>query len=295
MFMRNALLFTVSCLLAATAFAQRNPRPALSVSGVYEYTSFAVGHDSSAGWSSEMDSALGYMFSPKFSVEAGAPFYLVTTTQATSGATTQAGSLGDAFLRASLRLQPAALSYATGVTVTAPTGDTNSGVSTGRATVTWNNRLEHGSNHFTPFGEASLGNSLNSSRRYLRDYTTLGAVSEFRGGVGLDLSKHVSLETSLFGDVGYGDQKIFSRTVRKDAIAATTVAKHNRSFETAYVTSGAAGLVNDNGFTADLSWSPARRMDVNFAYNHSLHFATDSVSAGIGVRLGRMASDGTKR
>ncbi len=289
---RGKCLVVVTFLLlaAAAAVAQQSPAPALKQSGLFEYTSFAIGDSSSAGFSSELDSAIGYDFSPNFSIAAGAPFYLVNTTQSISGTTTRtshSASLGDAFLRLNARRPSDALNYATALTLTAPTGDTSTGASTGRATVTWNNRFEHAFDRVTPFAEGSIGNSLNSTRRYRRDYTTLGAVSEFRGGIAFDLLKQVSFESSAFADVGYGNQKIFSR-VMGPGTASAGAAKHGRVFETAYLTSGTSGLVNDNGLTEDLSWHVAPRVDFDIAYNHSLHFATDSVAASIGIRLGHL-------
>ena len=288
--MRNAKFLLLAALwLTCTAVAQQSPAQPVQSYGLYDYTSFSVGHDSSAGWSSVMDSAVGYSFNPTFAVEAGAPFYLLTTTQGTSTsgsttATTYTGSLGDVFLRLKAQRKSDALDYSTSLTATAPTGDTNAGISTGRATFNWGNRLEHGFDRVTPFGEASIGNSLTSTRRHPRDYTTLGAVSEFRGGAGFDLLRHLSLETSAYADVGYGNQKVYSRSVRKGTIGP--VAKHNRAYAAAYLTSGPGSLVNDHGLSADLSWNLTPRFDMGVSYDHSLHFATDSVAMTVGVRLG---------
>ncbi len=296
---KNILVFTALLFFTATAVAQRTASPSLRDSGLYGYTFVSIGHDSSAGTSSVMDSAVGYSFNPTFSVEAGAPFYLLTTNQTTTSSgttsTTHSSALGDAFLRAIAHKNFEVVNYGTALTFTAPTGDTSTGVSTGRATFTWNNRLEHSFDRFTPFGEASIGNSLNSTR-YQRGYTTLGAVSEFRGGAGFDLFKNVSLEASAFGDVGYGNQKVFSRSVRRSAIAGGNGAavRHNRTFETAYLTTGTGSLVNDNGLTADLAWNPTPRVGVGMSYNHSLHFATDSVAVGVGFRLGHVAANTDK-
>jgi hypothetical protein len=178
------------------------------------------------------------------------------------------------------------LDYSTGFTVTAPTGDTSAGISTGRATFNWGNRLEHGFDRVTPFGEASIGNSLASTQRHPRDYTTLGAVSEFRGGAGFDLLRHVSLETSAYADVGYGNQKVYSRSVRKGGVGSANAAKHNRAFAAAFLTTGPGSLVNDQGLSADLSWNITPRFDMGVSYDHSLHYATDAVAFTVGVRLG---------
>lgn len=285
------VLLLTALWLTGAAVAQQSPAQPIQSYGLYEYTSFSVGHDSSAGWSSVMDSAVGYSLNQTFAIEAGAPFYLLTTTQGTSTtgsttATTYSGSLGDAFLRLKAQRKSDALDYSTAFTVTAPTGDTSAGVSTGRATFNWGNRFEHGFDHVTPFGEASIANSLASTRRHPRDYTTLGAVSEFRGGAGFDLLQHVSLETSAYADIGYGNQKVYSRSVRKGAVGSANAAKHNRAFAAAYLTTGSVGLVNDQGLAADLSWNITPRFDMGVSYDHSLHFATDSVSMTVGVRLG---------
>ncbi len=293
------ILLLTALWLTSAAVAQQSPAQPVHSYGLYEYTSFSVGHDSSAGWSSVMDSAVGYSFNQTFAIEAGAPFYLLTTTQGTSTTgsttgTTYSGSLGDAFLRLKAQRKSDALDYSTSLTATAPTGDTSAGISTGRATFNWGNRLEHGFDRVTPFGEASIGNSLNSTRRHPRGYTTLGAVSEFRGGAGFDLLQHLSLETSAYADVGYGNQKVFSRSVRKGTIGPAGAAKHNRAFAAAYLTAGSASLVNDQGLSADLSWNITPRFDMGVSYDHSLHFATDSVAMTIGVRLGSGATKAGK-
>ena len=69
--------------------------------------------------------------------------------------TTHTGSLGDVFLRLKAQAKSNVVGYSTAFTVTAPTGDTEAGVSTGRATFNWDNRLEHGFDRITPFAEAS--------------------------------------------------------------------------------------------------------------------------------------------
>jgi hypothetical protein len=285
------ILLLTALWLAGAAVAQQSPAQPVQSYGLYEYTSFSVGHDSSAGWSSVMDSAVGYSFNQTFAIEAGAPFYLLTTTLGTSTTgsttgTTYSGSLGDAFLRLKLQKKSDALDYSTAFTATAPTGDTSAGISTGRATFNWGNRFEHGFDRVTPFGEASIGNSLANTRRHPRAYTTLGAVSEFRVGAGFDLLQHLSLETSAYADVGYGNQKVYSRSVRKGTIGPAGAAKHNRAFAAAYLTTGPASLVNDHGLSADLPWNITPRFDMGVSYDHSLHYATDSVAMTVGVRLG---------
>ncbi len=292
--LRRTLMFLAVLFMTLAAFAQKDFS---TKSGFYEFTSLTTGHDTSAGWSSEMSSALGYDINSHFAVEAGAPFWLVTTTQSatTSGGTgttavntTHSNSLGDAFLRMKAQAHENALSYSTSLTLTAPTGDTSAGVSTGRATLNWNNRLERDFEHLGMFGEGSFGNSLTSSNRNRRDFTTLGAVSEFRGGLSFDLLKSVSLEASGYGDVGYGNQKVYSQNVKRGGNGLGN-ASHGRSYEAAYLTTGDSSLVNDSGFSTDLSWSVTPRFTTDVAYNRSVHFSSNSVAVTLGMRLGHIA------
>ncbi|MDP9160267.1 MAG: hypothetical protein M3O09_08565 [Acidobacteriota bacterium] len=165
---RSALLFLI---MAGCAFAQSNPNSVATKTndfGLYEYTSFGASHDSSGGWSSEMDSAIGYDFTRHFGLSLGIPFYLLTTTTQTSLTGTQTtssnyGSLGDVSLRVNANKGSSILNYSTSLGGTVPTGDTSTGISTGHATVNWSNRIERSFNMVTPFAAASIGNSLTST------------------------------------------------------------------------------------------------------------------------------------
>ena len=286
------LVFTIVCVAATIAVGQ------VSSSGMYEFTSVSIGHDASNGWQSLLNPAVGYSFDRNFAVESGVPFYVVTTTNSTttSGTTTsgtRSNVLGDAFIRMRAAKASETFNYSGALTATAPTGDTSAGVSTGRATVTFENHLDRSFGRITPFGEASIGNSLGSSKHYQRSYTTLGAASEFRGGIGLDLLKNVSFETSFYGDVGYGNQKVYSRQVGKGATGAAK-SSHGRPFETSYLTTGDASVIDDHGLTADLSFSPAPRYGVDLAYNRSIPYGLDSVAVTVGVRLGHLNNTAKK-
>jgi hypothetical protein len=96
----------------------------------------------------------------------------------------------------------------------------------------------------------------------------------------------VSLETSAYFDVGYGNQKVYSRSVGKGAVGQANATKHSRAFAAAYLTTGLASLVDDHGLAADLSCNVTPRFDVGMSYDHSLHYATDAVAFTVGVRVG---------
>jgi hypothetical protein len=302
---RFLLLITAAALLAGTRVQAQQHAPnsgSAADSGMYEYGSFTTAHDASAGWAANLNSAVGYDFHQHLAFEVGVPFYLVTTSSATSTSTTsttttttRSGSLGDIFVRMRAAAHSDPVDCTTAFTVTAPTGDRSAGISTGRSTFTWDNRFEHGFSHITPFAEGSLGNSLSSSLRYMRSYTTLGGASEFRGGASFDFTRYLNLETSGYGDVGYGNQKIYSHKVGKGLAGnANANAKHSRPFDTTYLTSGTGSLVNDYGLGADFNVNPTPRFGFDLAYNYSAQFALNSVSFTVGYRLGHTPKEANR-
>ena len=92
--MSRMMLVRLAGLLALslTASAQsQNVPPSLPTAGggVYLVSLVGVAHSSDAGWSSAMNWAVGYDVSDNFGLEAGIPFYALTSTQQISaGGTT---------------------------------------------------------------------------------------------------------------------------------------------------------------------------------------------------------------
>ncbi len=296
---RISLILTFSILLAAVAASAQNPTPGYaSDKGSYEVFGFGTSHDNSPSWTSEMDTGIGYDFNRAFSVQAGVPFYLVsatTTTSSGTGTTTTTSShynsVGDAYLGLNLHKKTDSFAFATGLVGTAPTGNRTNGISTGRPTITWANRAEKDFGHLTPFAEATLGNSLSSTQRFRRPFTTLGAVSTVTGGASVNLFKGVSFEASAYDVLPFGDQKMYSHAANQAAAGAGgSAGSGHRPFQTAAVTSGSSSLTKDHGFTGDLSFNPTRRLAVDFAYTRSIGYSLDSVGATVSFRLGHLAA-----
>ena len=129
-------------------------------SGFYANVAQLSGHDSLAGYAGEVDFSLGYDFGRVVEVESGIPFYFlsaknISTEPGASHLAYRYSSLGDAFMKVAIN-PLARLDYQSTLTVTAPTGTAN--VSTGQATLDWNNRVEHDWWYLHPFGEFVLGN-----------------------------------------------------------------------------------------------------------------------------------------
>jgi len=227
-------------------------------------------------------SAAGYMFSKHFAVDLGIPvdFYRVQTTTLTGTTTTTSTGLGDAFTGLHFSFKSPAVNYGSTLTVTVPTGDSNKGLSTGRATFDWSNTFSRDFGRWTPFLTAGVGNSLFDTRAFHRPYLTLGKVAHFEAGTALDLGHFFSVSASLYDVAPGGTQKMYSRLVPRSAPAPTGAGTHGRAYQTSPVTSGSADLVRDNGFNAGLDFNPTKYVDLGVAYSRSVHLSLDTFSFG---------------
>lgn len=296
----RALRFLAGSFLlfvALGAVAQR--QKVTSDSGSFEQFGVSTAHDSSVGWTTQLDTAIGYDFNRAFSVSAGVPLYLVSTNSTTStagGTTTKQhyNSLGDAFVGLSLHPRFDSYAFSLGLVGTAPTGSRSNGISTGRATATMSGRVETDISRVTPFVEGTLGNSLTGTKRYARPFTTLGTISTVTGGLGFDLPLKFSFEASAFDVLPFGDQKIYSHAPSSAGSGSVTGSNRHRPFQQAAVVSGTSTIAKDHGFSGDLGFAPMKRVSLDLGYTRSIAYALDTYSLGVSVRLGHLSGEKKK-
>jgi hypothetical protein len=260
--------------------------------GFSSYTSFEQTHDSASNWSSVIDSSVSYDFNKVFGISLGIPFYLAhnevsTSTTTLPGTTTQTpltaiyNQLGDVRFGLKFATPTPVVRYVATITGTAPTGDTSTGISTGRAGADFNNHFEFDLGPITPLAEVGIANSNALINSFIkRPYTTLGALSHFRGGIGLPLGKNLSLEFSGYENLPVGIQKLYSHLYGKKSGSTPG--------GPASVVTG-TGISEDNGFTTGLNASLGGRMDFSFGYDHSVNQQLNTVAFGVGIRLGKPA------
>ena len=186
----NSSVSTSRAVSSAPAVAS-NPAGA-SDRGFTFSSNFSGNHDSSSGWSSVIDSSVRYDFSKIFGVELGMPYYLahngysstvVTRLSTNPPLVTTYNALGDMYLKLHFAAPETSFGYSATITGTAPTGDTSSGISTGRPTFDLNNHFEHSFAFLAPFAELGIGDSSALiNHRVRRPYTTLGPVSHYKAG-----------------------------------------------------------------------------------------------------------------
>ena len=250
----------------------------------------------------DLGSNVGYNFNQHWGVDMGVPLSFVSssTPTTTTGTTTTKGtssslnSLGNVYLDIKYKINGDVANYNSTLTLTAPTGSTTKGVSTGRPNYGWNNHVEHDFDRLTPFVELALSNGLTDTKFFHRPFTTLGFVSQFTGGSKIDLGGNFSVGGSLYDVLPSGQQKMFSKLVAKKSTATAGTGKHGRSYELAAETTGDASLTRDNGGSAWIEFSPGKIIDFQIGYTHSVHFALDTVAFSLDVNLGKLMKRANK-
>ncbi len=168
-------------------------------------------HESSTGWATIAIPAVGYSFNDIFSIDATIPIYMYRLAESRSThprpnaqLVNQRGEPGDIVFGLHAQFIPALFQYQVTVAFTAPTGDEDYGLTTGRVTFDLNNRFERSFGRFTP-------------------------LAHFQVGIGVELSHGVGFETDVYEQLPIGDQKIYSayRKNRPTVVTGYNVTEDN--------------------------------------------------------------------
>ena len=250
------------------------------------------------GFITRVDSTAGYNLNRYFAVDAGLPLYVVRPSEnALAGAMQRATDIGNVHLTARLTAATPAITYLGTFTVTAPTGDKDKGLSTGKATYDWNNHFERSFGRITPFGAVGVANTIADAPLYIRPFTSLGLVTHFEGGTRVRLAARVSAGASLYAFEPSGEQTVISRVTRNGA--GSPPARPDREqpmgrgrkqgvFELNQTTVGPAGIARDRGGSMWLSFGPFQVLDFQIGYTRSATHALDTVFFGVGVNAGSL-------
>ncbi len=313
-FLPAAKLAALAALLACytTARAQA-PAPAASglsrpsqgsdpgqTRGLVAHVTFE-GSSSKDGQVMDLNTSTGYNFNRFFGVDVGMPFYFVRTSSSVSAQNPSGAGgvgIGDVYTDARLAFPSKLLSYSTSFTLTAPTGDQNSGRSTGHWTWSWGNHVEHAVSRFTPYLDAGIGNTVADTRVFKRPFTTFGHAAQLEAGTSVDIWGPFSVSASLYDVLPWGNQQVFSRVVRcKSASSGSSAACPNvpagpgvtvtrrGDFERINVVSGGPELARDNGYSAALDISATKFLGFELGYTHSVPLKLDTISFSVSLDL----------
>ena len=297
-----ALLCMLLLTLCQPAVAQ-SPVPAATNPGSKDSEGFSPGwtlgarlegDSSSDAGVYEVGTALGYNFSHHFGMDAGVPFYFVSTPsvtkQANPGAVSGVG-LGNAFVDLLWNYPHTSLNYSSGIHLTAPIADTKKGFSTGHATWNLTNHFDHAFGDWSPFVDAGVGNSIMDTQFFTRPFMSFGFNAAFTGGLEYDKGPF-SLQVGAYDVAPWGSQTVISRLFRCGSAAkcgSAGTSTNRTGFTSSSVTTGGASLTRDNGYDAGIDFKPVDYLDFAFDYSRSIPLHLNNYSFGIGINLSSLA------
>ena len=240
----------------------------------------------------KIDSTVGWDFNKHFGIFGGVPFYFAsvpssTTTAGTTTTTTSSTSshgIGNVYAGMAFRAPSSKLDYAGALTVSAPTGSTNNGLSTGRAGVDFTNRFAHSFSKLTPFFEGGLANTVPDTAFSTRPFTSLGAIAHLEEGADYEIVKHTYVGFSGYQIVPFGNQKIFSKLVQQ---GGQGTGKGGNTFDKNAETSG-NDITRENGFNTWVGFEPTAMWRAEIGFTRSTTFNLNSFAFNLRFNVGRM-------
>jgi hypothetical protein len=229
-------------------------------------------HESTTGWATIFIPAIGYSFNDTFSIDATVPIYMFRLANSLSThpkpnalLVNQRGEPGDVVFGLHAQFIPRQFQYQLTGLVTAPTGDKDYGLTTGRVTFDISNHFERSFGRLTPNLEMGGGDSTYLVNRILnKNYTSLGPLAHFQIGLGIELIRGISFESEAYEQLPIGDQKIYGPSRNGKA---TIIIGHN--------------VTEDNGFINALDVPLDRHITFSGYYSRSLRFRADTAAIGV--------------
>lgn len=250
------------------------------------------------GLITRIDTTAGYRFNRYLTIDAGLPVYIVRPSQQAVPVLNAASSSGIGNAHASIRLNfnRETFSYSPSLTLTAPTGSKEKGLSTGRFTWDWNNLFQRSFGRVTPYAAAGLANTVADTPFFVRPFTSEGLAAHVEGGAVFAFSRYAGVGGSVYAIEPSGEQTIVSRLGRRQAAGGSGMpdtrgqgrSRNNppAPFETTPTTTGPATIARDRGASVWLTVTPSRPVDVQLGYSRSTTYALNTVFFGIGVDMG---------
>jgi len=247
-----------------------------------------TGTASSLGTVSRLDSTAGYNFNRFFAVDVGAPVLFVhASSSATTTSLRSASGIGDAYIDVRVTFRNPAVNFVSNLRGTVPTGSTQNGFSSGRATADWTNHFDRTFGHVTPFANLGVANTVPDAGYFVRPYTTLGLTWHFEGGASVRLMRLLNLRASAYAIEPSGQQKVFSRFLNRNSGPLNNPGSSHRPFQNSPETTGSADIARDHGASIGLDSSVLRVVDLAAGYTHSASFSLNTFYFGVGVNLAR--------
>ena len=291
--MHRTILHTAGILLiiATSSRAQNSESRGLTFG-----TSFQ-GSTNSLGTVLKVDAAAGYFFKQYWQIDVGIPFYSVFPSDSSAaGGNTSVRGIGNVYTQIRFTKVHPTLNYVSTLTATAPTGDRDQGLSTGRVTVDWGNYFDHSFGRLTPFAEVGIANSVSDTTFLVRPYTTLGLMIRGQAGARVRMTPWAMLGASGYLIEPAGGQTVFSRVVTRrnstpqipgNVPGSGSVNRLLKPpvFEENTVTTGSASIARDRGVSGFLLFGQNPGMNLHVGFTRSTQFNLNTVFFGLGYNL----------
>jgi hypothetical protein len=263
------------------------------------------GSSSSYGQILKLNTNVGYEVGKHVGIDGGIPFYFVNNP---SEEATSPGSIsGFGNVYAALRVAfTGRLNYTSSITATAPTGNRDKGLSTGRVTVDWNNAVQKVIAHrIAPFANAGIANTVSDTTFFMRPFSSEGLVGHVDAGTTLSISPLVYVGASAYSILPSGEQTIVSKVVETytETQPARTLPPNsggrgvgltkqtNRVFEVVREVVGTADLASDHGLSGWIGLGPVHGLNFTIGFSRSNHYGLNTVFWGVGKRFGPFGSN----
>jgi hypothetical protein len=245
------------------------------------------------GQTTVLDLSGGYNFNEHFGLDVGLPVHFLDRNgqSALPFAAIPQGwnnGIGDAYLNLRFNDPNDLVNYTSQARVFAPTGSFDRGYSTGRLTVNWDNHVDRTFGPFTPFADASYGNTLGDRNYFVRPFDTLGQVFQLQGGSSVKVAPRTFVGGSWYHVYPVGTQKIYSQLLTRANGVTLVPVIDSRYFASRFETVGPSSILRDNGFAGWVGVKTAHNTDFEVGYSRSIQYALDSLTFRIGFNAGSL-------
>jgi hypothetical protein len=237
-----------------------------------------------------LEGSIGYNFSRRFAVDLGLPFYFVNSNVSADPSLNGFRSgIGNAFVNFRMTPRLTDWRYVSSLTVTAPTGDRDSGFSTGKVTFDWNNFVSRPFSRLTPFVNLGVANTISDTDFFSRPFSSYGLVGHFEGGATYRLHRSLGIGASAYSVLPSGDQTLYSRVVKRQHTnlpsSGSAAPGQARAFEREAVVVDATNLARDHGFASWLTVYPSSTTYLQTGYHRSISYSLNTFFFGVGLQL----------
>jgi hypothetical protein len=253
-----------------------------------------VGSANDAGTVLRIDPIAGYVINRYFSVEGGVPLYIVRPSESVQQATGARSVNGIGNVFGTFRLTLAAEEgprFLSLLTVSAPTGDVDRGLGTGRTVVDWTNFVTGDLGQFRPFASLGFANAISDTAFFVRPFFTHGAITHVEAGTDYMMGRNWAIGGSVYRIIPRGEQRLVSRVHPAAGRGPGQVPPfaRGRPFLDQQQQTGPAELVRDGGVNAWWQVWPTGGTSLQLGYSRSTEYRLNTFFFAVGFHFGSLS------